>query len=96
MMYFDPKSSGARIKKLRTAYGLTQEQLSQHLNISDSHLRRLESGASGGSIDLLVEIAEYFDVSLDYLILGKTLSNEIVRKKINAAINILNACVNEC
>ena len=55
----------------------------------------MESGVSGGSIDLLVEIAEYFDVSLDYLILGKTLSEEIMRKRINAAINILNACVNE-
>lgn len=94
-MYFDPKSSGARIKKLRTAHGLTQEQFSQHLNISDSHLRKVESGVSGGSIDLLVEIAEFFDVSLDYLVLGKTLSEEIVRKRINAAINILNACVNE-
>ena len=95
-MYFDPKSSGARIKKLRTAHGLTQEQLSQHLNISDSHLRKMESGVSGGSIDLLVEIAEYFDVSLDYLVLGKTLSEEIMRKRITTAINILNACVSEC
>lgn len=95
-MYFDPKSSGTRIKKLRTAHGLTQEQLSQHLNISDSHLRKMESGVSGGSIDLLVEIAEYFDVSLDYLVLGKTLSEEIMRKRITAAINILNACVSEC
>lgn len=94
-MYFDPKSSGARIKKLRTAHGLTQEQFSQNLNISDSHLRKMESGVSGGSIDLLVEIAEYFDVSLDYLVLGKTLSEEIVRKRINAAISILNACVKE-
>ncbi len=94
-MYFDPKSSGARIKKLRAAHGLTQEQFSQHLNISDSHLRKMESGVSGGSIDLLVEIAEYFDVSLDYLVLGKTLSEEVMRKRINAAINILNACVNE-
>lgn len=95
-MYFDPKSRGARIKKLRTAHGLTQEQLSQHLNISDSHLRKMESGVSGGSIDLLVEIAEYFDVSLDYLVLGKTLSEEIMRKRITTAINILNACVSEC
>lgn len=94
-MYFDPKFSGARIKKLRIAHGLTQEQFSQHLNISDSHLRKVESGVSGGSIDLLVEIAEYFDVSLDYLILGKTLSEEIVRKRINTAISILSTCVNE-
>ncbi|MDD3279919.1 MAG: helix-turn-helix transcriptional regulator [Lachnospiraceae bacterium] len=45
-MYFDPKSSGARIKKLRTAHGLTQEQFSQNLNISDSHLRKVESGVN--------------------------------------------------
>lgn len=94
-MYFDTKASGARIKQLRNEHGLTQEQFSQHLNISDSHLRKIESGISGGSIDLLVEIAEYFNVSLDYLVLGKKISEEVIRKRIATAINILNSCVNE-
>lgn len=59
-MYFDPKSSAARIKKLRTAHGLTQEQFSQHLNISDSHLRKVESGVSGGSIDHSTKSSDRF------------------------------------
>ena len=28
-------------------------------------------GARGGSIELLIELADYFQVSLDYLILGR-------------------------
>ena len=41
------------------------------MNITDVHLRRLESGVRAGSIELLIELADYFHVSLDYLILGK-------------------------
>ena len=94
-MYFDPKACGARIKQLRNEHGLTQEQFSKHLVITDVHLRRIESGASGGSIDLLVEIAGYFDVSLDYLILGKKISEEIIRKRIASAISILGSCLDD-
>ena len=45
---------------------MTQERLAEELNISDIHLRRLESGRSAGSVELVIEIAAYFDVSLDY------------------------------
>jgi transcriptional regulator with XRE-family HTH domain len=40
------------------------------LNITDRQLRRIEKGESGSSVDLLIELACVFEVSLDYLILG--------------------------
>ena len=70
-MTFDTKACGARIRELRMKNGLTQETLAEDLNITDVHLRRMESGIRGGSIELLIELAEYFQVSLDYLILGR-------------------------
>ena len=70
-MTFDVESYGARIKELRIKNGLTQEKLADDMNITDVHLRRLESGTRPGSIELLIEFAEYFHVSLDYLILGR-------------------------
>ena len=70
-MTFDVESCGARIKGLRLKNGLTQEKLAEDMNITDVHLRRLESGIRAGSIDLRIEFAEYFHVSLDYLILGR-------------------------
>ena len=69
-MYYDQKESGVRIQKLRKLHGLTQEQLAEKLNISVNYLGKLETGNYGGSIDLLIEIAETFGVTLDYLILG--------------------------
>ncbi len=92
-MYFNQSECGNRIKQLRNEQGLTQEQFSKHLNISDSHFRKIEAGTNGCSIDLLVEIAEYFDVSLDYLILGKKIEEEVIRKRIATAVNILNSCL---
>lgn len=60
-----------RIAKLRMEMGMTQQQMADKLNISLAHCRSLETGRRGCSIDLLVEIAFVFDISLDYLILGR-------------------------
>ena len=70
-MYYDLRESGLRIKKLRKQKGLTQEQLADKLNISTSNLGKLERGLQGLSIDLLIELSIFFDVSLDYILLGR-------------------------
>ena len=61
MMYYDQFNTGKRIQKLRRERYLTQEELAVRLNVSDRHLRSLESG-------------EY--VTLDHLIMGKSLSDQ--------------------
>ena len=71
-MYYDPKMCGKRIQVLRKKKGLTQLQLSFKINVSESHLRAIETGIRGASIDLLIECSEFFQVTLDYLVLGKT------------------------
>lgn len=88
-MYFDIIASGRRIKQLRKAKGLTQEQLSEQLNISVGYLGRLEAGQYGGSIDLLIDISTTFGVSLDYLILGKPSDKNITKQKLQNVIQIL-------
>ena len=55
-MSFDTEACGARIRVLRKGNKLTQEKLAEKLNITDSHLRRIESGTRTGSIDLLIDI----------------------------------------
>ena len=76
MMYYDQFNTGKRIQKLRRERYLTQEELAVRLNVSDRHLRSLESGEYIPSIDLFIEIAAYFDVTLDHLIMGKSLSDQ--------------------
>ena len=84
MMYYNQLETGKRIQKLRRECYLTQEELAIKLNISDRHLRNLERGEYAPSIDLFVEIAAFFDVTLDYLIIGKVLSDheEHLRNKL--------------
>ena len=70
-MKYDLIETGKRIKELRTKYCLTQEQFAEELHVSTVHIGKIEKGKGGASIDLLADIACRFDVSLDYLILGK-------------------------
>lgn len=89
-MYYDTTASGLRIQQLRKNANMTMEELSERLNITDRQVRRIEKGESSGSIDLLIEIAVLFDVSLDYLILGKASRSSDVKKILQHAIGYLS------
>lgn len=89
-MYYNQKESGKRIKELRNNMGLTQEQLANQLNISVSNMGKVETGYSGVSIDLLIEIAMLFGVSTDYILLGKELGAARLKDQISAVIEQLN------
>lgn len=88
-MYYDLKESGLRIKKLRKQKELTQEQLANKLNISTSNLGKLERGLQGLSIDLLIEISIFFDVSLDYILLGRELQTDKLKRQIHTMLEQL-------
>lgn len=88
-MYFDPKQCGVRIRDLRMSHGLSLSQLASCVHITSQHLSRIEHGSKGLSADLLVEIALYFDVSLDYLILGRRHSLQDVATEIDRVISEL-------
>ena len=70
-MIYDIKRSGERIRLLRIQNGYTQEKLSGELNIDRSLLSHVEAGKRGCSVDLLVQLSNIFNVSLDLLVLGK-------------------------
>lgn len=71
-MYFDAETCGKRIQGLRSQKKLTRLQLSFKLNVSERHLGSIERGEKVASLDILIEMAEFFDVTLDYLIVGKS------------------------
>lgn len=79
-MLYDIEKIGNRIQQLRKDQGMTQAQLAMKLNISDRHLRRIEAGEKGPSIDILIEIATLLDVSLDYIIMGKQSQSDLKRQ----------------
>ena len=69
-MHFDQSAFGQRIKYLRRKKNLTLEQMSSALNIGIDHLSRIELGKRGVSIDLLFDMADLLNVSVDFLVRG--------------------------
>ena len=88
-MYYDPMLCGKRIRELRIMKGMTQEQLALEVGLTTDHIRRIENGKRGSSIDLLTELASFFDVSLDYLVLGKDRSTPIAKQIVRWLIRAL-------
>ncbi|MCT0449921.1 helix-turn-helix domain-containing protein [Lactococcus lactis] len=60
-----------QLKTLRKINGLTQKELAEKLKIKQNSYSDWENGKSEPNIEMLVRIADYFDVSLDYLMGGK-------------------------
>lgn len=58
---------GSKIKQLRCAASLTQEQLAQRLGLSAQAVSKWENSVSMPDISLLPEIAEVFGISIDEL-----------------------------
>jgi len=57
-----------RLKDLRKTRGINQTELSAYLNYGYTAIANYESGRNEPAIDTLSKIAEYFDVTVDYLI----------------------------
>lgn len=70
-MFYDMEKSGVRIRQLRMKNNLTQEKAAESLRVDRSFYSRIESGKKGCSVDLFIQLSELFQVSLDYLILGR-------------------------
>lgn len=60
-----------RLKELRTEGKLTQEQLGEKINVTKVSISGYESGNRKPDIETLQRIADFFNVSVDFL-LGKT------------------------
>lgn len=61
---------GARLKKLRSRQGLSQEELSKILGLTRGTYAHYEINKRQPDYDTLKKIADFFDVTLDYLITG--------------------------
>mgnify|MGYP001604532492 CR=1 FL=1 len=55
---------GARIKEIRRAKGLSQEELSEKIGIDSKHLSRIEVGGSFPSLATLIKLSEALKVEI--------------------------------
>ena len=59
---------GGRLKKLRLEKKLIQSQVADVLGISRNSYTQYENNTRNISIELLVRLADYYNISLDYLV----------------------------
>jgi transcriptional regulator with XRE-family HTH domain len=57
-----------RLREIRKSKGLTQVEVASHINLKERQYQNLDAGSSKPSFNSLVALADYFDVSLDYLV----------------------------
>jgi transcriptional regulator with XRE-family HTH domain len=80
---------GQRIRKLRLDHHLTQSQLGQMLNLAESTISLYEANKRAPDYDILLRIANFFEVSLDYL-MGLTDIPNVIRYHYSEAIPTVN------
>lgn len=71
-------SIGKTIASLRKSKGWTQAELAEKLNVSDKAVSKWESENGLPEISQFPALASLFDVSIDYLMTGKTAEKEII------------------
>lgn len=56
------------IRSLRIDRGYTQKQIAEYLGISQNTYSQYEIGVLNYSVDAIVKLADFYDVSTDYLL----------------------------
>ena len=85
------KLLGKRIKEIRKSRGLTQEQLSEMIDIETSSLSGIESGRFYPSLHVLEKIAQVFDVELIEFFKFSTVNLKQDKKNKQLIYKLLNA-----
>lgn len=57
-----------RLKEIRKSKGISQLKLAMDLNTSQNTISRYETGEREPGITELIKIADYFNISIDYLL----------------------------
>ena len=65
-----------RLKQLQSEKKFLKKDIANAIGITYRHYQRYETGESEPTLNILIALADYFDVSLDYLT-GRTDNPEI-------------------
>lgn len=59
---------GKRLAEIRNNKGISQYELAEHLKFTRAQLANYEQGKREPDFETLITLANYFDVSIDYLL----------------------------
>lgn len=66
---------GKRIKMKRKEMNLTQEKLSELIDVSPTYISEIERGSSVSSLFTISKLSKELDLNLDYLVFGINTKN---------------------
>lgn len=81
---------GQRIRKIRRARGLSQEQLAERIGISTTHMSHIETANTKLSLPVFVDLAEALEVQADTLLYDEP------RNGVDASISRITAMLEGC
>lgn len=75
-----------RIQTLRKQSGLSQEQLTERLDVSRQAVSKWESGQSIPDVDKIIVLSELFETTTDYLLKGTQPQPDTAEKSLDSAL----------
>ena len=81
---------GQRIRKIRKAHQLSQDELASKVGISTTHMSHIETGNTKLSLPVLVDLANVLQVRADDLLFENT------RDSVSATADELQKLMNSC
>ena len=81
---------GQRIRKIRRAHGLSQEQLAEKIGISTTHMSHIETGNTKLSLPVFVDLAAALEVRADELLYDAATAAR--GESIEEIVKVLESC----
>ncbi len=82
---------GQKIRKIRKAHGLSQEELAERINISTTHMSHIETGNTKLSLPVFVDIAAALEVRTDDLLSNAPITTSASLEEIAAVLERCSA-----
>ena len=88
---FDFTPIGQAIKQAREARGMTREAVSEIVDYVPRHIQAIENEGQVPSVELLVQLATMFDISIDeHIFKDKPTAVSSVRRRVNTSLDGLD------
>lgn len=91
VFFMDYYKIGQKIRKYRKAMGISQEQLSERVGISTTHMSHIETGNTKLSLPVLVELSKALEVRTDDLLFDAPSNKEISIKELTETLETCTA-----
>lgn len=87
-MNLDKEIIGKKIRQLRIERGLSQEELSEKIDISPRHMCTIENGNSFPSIETFIKIAEILEIDINEFFNLTKINDDKLRNEIYTLVQI--------